>query len=212
MSFASAALELPKPLLSARQLQLGLPPKQASWSLAELSGRLTELSAQGPSANLTMAFRVVLDAQLQGETCAWLSARPSTFYPPDAARNGIDLAALVVVRAHGQHGALRAADHLLRSGGFGLVVLDLGSVPRVPMAAQARLLGLAQKHGAALLCLSEKGVQQPSLGSLVSLRAETRRERLAPDHFRCQVHILKDKRRSPGWRDTEIYCGPAGLR
>ncbi len=214
MSHATASIQLPKALLSARQLRLGALPQEApaQWCFAELTGRLTELSALGPSATLTLAFRVLLDAQSQGETVAWVAARSSTFFPPDAARSGVDLRALVVVRAAGVRGATRAADHLLRSGGFGLVVLDLGPTPKVPVAAQSRLLALAQNHGAALLCLTEKGAQVASLGSLVSLRAETRRERVAENRFRCQVQVLKDKRRAPGWSDAEIYRGPAGLR
>ncbi len=207
-------LDLPKPLLSSRQMRLGAWPEKAPalWGFDELAGRLAELSSLGPSATLTLAFRVLLDAQSKGESVAWISARSSTFYPPDAAESGVDLQALVVVRARGAHGAIRAADHLLRSGGFGLVVLDLGPEARVPMAAQSRLLGLAQNHGAAMLCLTEKGAHAASLGSLVSLRAETRRERIGEDRFRCQVQVLKDKRRAPGWSDLEICRGPAGLR
>jgi RecA/RadA recombinase len=37
----------------------------------------------------------------------------------------VDLAALVVVRAESTIKAARAADHLLRSGGFALVILDM---------------------------------------------------------------------------------------
>ena len=38
---------------------------------------------------------------------------------------GIDLDALPVVRVPDARAAGRAADHLVRSGGFGLVVIDL---------------------------------------------------------------------------------------
>jgi recombination protein RecA len=215
-SAAHAALlqSLPKALLSARQLSLGALPQQApaQWCLAELSGRLTELSSQGASANLTLAFYLVLDAQRQGETVVWISARASPFYPPDVAAAGVDLAALVVVHTQTIPGSVRAADHLLRSGGFGLVVMDLGLEPRVSVAAQSRLLGLVQKHGSALLCLTEKGRHTPSIGSLVSLRGETERKRLSSDRFQCNVQIIKDKRRAPGWTAAETFCGPTGLR
>ncbi len=47
-------------------------------------------------------------------------------------------------------GARRAADHLVRSGGFGLVVLDLAGDDaarlRVPVPLLTRLLGLARTH------------------------------------------------------------------
>jgi recombination protein RecA len=133
------------------------------------------------------------------------------FYPPDVAEAGVDLGALAVVRAPGTRRAARAADHLLRSGGFGLVVLDVGADDRMPVAFQTRLAGLAKKHDAALLCITEKEDRRPSLGSLVSLRAEAIRTERAGDRFRCEVRVLKDKRRGPGWTHVEVCHGPDGL-
>jgi recombination protein RecA len=125
--------------------------------------------------------------------------------------NGIDLDALAVVCAPESRLAARAADHLLRSGGFGLVVLDIGADNRMPPALQMRLAGLAKKHGAALLCITEKDSRHPSLGSLVSLRAEAVRTERTGDRFRCEVRVLKDKLRGPGWTHVEVCHGPDGL-
>ncbi len=50
---------------------------------SELTGRLTELSGQGNLANLTLACDLVLDAQREGETAAWITGKESSFYPPD---------------------------------------------------------------------------------------------------------------------------------
>ena len=96
------------------------------WCHSELVGRLVELSGQGATATLTLAFGLLLDAQRLGETAAWVAAGPRLFYPPDVAEGGVDLAALAVIRTHGAAAAARAADRLLRSGAFGLLVLDLG--------------------------------------------------------------------------------------
>jgi recombination protein RecA len=156
-------------------------------------------------------FRLVLEAQRCAEPVVWVSRRESVFYPPDAADAGVDLDALAVVWAAETRLAARAADHLLRSGGFGLVVLDVGADDRMPPAFQTRLAGLAQKHGAALLCITEKDARRPSLGSLVSLRAEAVRTERAGERFRCEVRVLKDKRRGPGWKHVEVCRGPAGL-
>lgn len=198
------------------------PVPKPRWGHGELVGRLTELSGQGASAVLTLAFSAVLDAQRQGETVAWVSAGPDLFHPPDAAEGGVDLAALAVIRAGGVAAAARAADKLLRSGAFGLVVLDFSqpserwrSTPppaQVPMPLLARLVKLAQKHEAAVLCLTDKGPQSQSLGSLVSLRCEASRMREGADQFRCEIRVLKDKKRGPGWRWSEICSGPAGLQ
>src|SRR5438445_10836474 len=99
---------------------------EARWGLGAFRGRLVELSARGATATLTAAAELVVEAQTQGEPVAWLALAAGTFYPPDVADTGVDLAALVVVRASDATSAARAAERLLRSGAFGLVVLDLG--------------------------------------------------------------------------------------
>jgi recombination protein RecA len=185
----------------------------ACWSRTQLSGRLVEISGIGAVASLTAAVGLVLEAQVEGEPVAWLSLPASSFYPPDLADSGIDLGALIVVRVPSIAHAGRAADRLLRSGGFGLVVLDFGpegKLAELPMALQGRLVGLAQRHDAAILCLTEKPGDAASLGSMVSLRAEALRTRDG-DRFALTLRALKDKQRGPGWQHGEKLRGPAGL-
>ena len=184
----------------------------ASWSSAVLGGCLAELSGTGASASLTLAFSLVHQVQRQGEPVAWITGAESTFFPPDAAEGGIDLAALPVIRLPGRRQCLRAADQLARSGAFGLLVIDLGGCLDLPLAAQTRLAGQALAHGTLILCLTAKAEGRPSLGSLVSVRAHAQRIRRGDGRFACRVHVLKDKRRGPGWRD-EVWCrGPDGVR
>lgn len=188
------------------------PQKSSTaWNLPCLSGRLVELSGHGPGATLTLAFNMVLDAQVRGEPVAWIQARRDGFYPPDVAEGGVDLDTLAVIRAATRHASFRAADHLLRSGAFGLVILDLGAVSTAPMAVQSRLAGLARKHETAVLALTRKSARDSSLGSLVSLRGHGYRKRRDTDRFECTVHIIKDKRSRPGWSHGEVCRGPAGL-
>jgi recombination protein RecA len=208
------------------------------WRWEDLAGRLVELSGAGDTAVLTLAMELVRDAQLRREMVAWITTRESSFYPPDAAANGIDLEALVVVRAPSAAGggrdakpsparhdvasaaggkrrrtasqAARAADRLVRSGSFGLVVLDMLSAETLSLAEQGRLLQLAEKHHCPIVCLTEKHADAPSLGSLVGLRAQARRERNA-----CSLEILKDKRgRSPNAPRAvrKFYHAPPGMR
>ena len=56
------------------------------------------------------------------------------FFPPDAAEGGVDLDALLVVRARDLSSMASAADQLARSGAFGLLVVDLMGVPSVEPA------------------------------------------------------------------------------
>jgi recombination protein RecA len=189
-------------------------PAQSSapvWRLSSLYGRVGEISGHRATAALTLAMRLVLEAQRQGEPVAWITFGDSAFYPPDVASTGIDLDALVVVRAPGTRKAARAADLLVRSGAFALVVLDLGANAFVQPSVQARLVALARKHHSAVLYLTEKNRESASVGALISIRAEAARVRRDRDRFLCEAHILKDKRRGPGWSHEEICHGPDGL-
>ncbi|MEO8550189.1 MAG: recombinase A [Kofleriaceae bacterium] len=187
---------------------------RARWELDSLRGRLVELSARGASATLTAAIELVVEAQTQAEPVAWIAPAAGTFYPPDVADSGVDLAALVVVRVRDAIAAARDAERLLRSGAFGLVILDLcapsGGSADLATSIQCRLVTLAQTHDAAIVCLTDKTSETASLGSLVSLRAEALRLR---DRAEVSISIsaLKDKRRGPGWTHTTKKRAPAGL-
>lgn len=205
------------PAASARIIRLEeageLAPQADRWSLDALRGRLVELSARGATATLTTAVELVIEAQQAAEPVAWVTLGSGTFYPPDAAESGVDLAALVVVRVLDATAAARAAERLLRSGGFGLVILDFGGggAVEVPIAHQGRLVTLAQAHDAAVVCITEKTSDAASLGSLVSLRAEALRLHERDHDYQVTLRVLKDKRRGPGWSRTLKLRGPSGF-
>jgi recombination protein RecA len=205
---------------------LVVPVSSIPWDYAQMVGRVAELSGAPATAILTAAFGLVVEAQGIQEPVAWVALVESSFFPPDAAEGGVDLDRLPVIHAPDARTAGWAADQLLRSGGFGLVILDLGGppkagrrAPRIPDPLQQRLVGLAQKHRAAVLVLTDKPADAPSIGSLVSLRAEARRKsgfgKAAPESagFPCtlEVRVLKDKRCGPGRTHQEVCRGPAGL-
>ncbi|MBE7449060.1 MAG: recombinase A [Kofleriaceae bacterium] len=217
----------------------------ARWQLDEAVGRLTELSGLGATASLSATTVLVLEAQARGEPSAWIGLPSASFFPPDLDDAGVDLDALVVVRAPDDTALVRAADRLLRSAAFGLIVLDLvaratgpgvpaggvavrgavrgagvrgagaGAIApgpvEIPAAVQGRLVGLAQRHDAAIVVLTEKPADAASLGSMVSLRLEAVRERPAGGGWRLAMRALKDKRRGPGWSEAAEVIGPAGL-
>ena len=197
------------------------------WGLAQMAGRLVEISGERASANLTVAIGLVLEAQQRGEHAAWVTLRHSTFFPPDVAACGVSLRHLVTVRVETLRDATRAVVELTRSGGFDLVVLDRGpealvgrSFSRLSKKKQYRerfstplltkLAGLARKHRTAVVVLTEKNERASSLSSLISLRAETKRDKDEP--CRLEIHLLKDKRRGPGRRHHEVCHAPDGLR
>src|SRR5438094_6214384 len=109
------------------------------WNLSQIAGRFVEVSGSKATATLTLTMGLVLDAQQRGEPVGWATSTESFFYPPDAAQLGIDLESLTIVRLPRPDAIPSAGEKLVRSGGFGLVVLDLG-VADIPMPLQSRLV------------------------------------------------------------------------
>jgi len=197
-----------------------------SGTMAELAspGRIIEL---GGRACTSSAVAILAHAQREGETAAWIQPVRGDLYPPDLAEAGVDLDALIVVRvpgAEGPHGRCRAAELLLRSGGFGLVVLDfVRAEPSGSSAWQGRLLGLARQHEARVVVLRDVGPDQPSLGPLIGLRIGSRVEPVAREgepagfvartgHFAIVHEVLKNKSGGPLAPEPELRRGPWGLR
>ena len=205
------------------------------WTLAALRGRLVELVGGARSANLSMACRLVGEAQTAGDFAAWVATHRDVFFPPDFAAAGVDLGGLPVVWALPSGGrrtasqarasrpggsardpgiaadASRAAERLLRSGAFGLIVVDLARDLALSPAAQGRLLRLAEHHAALVLILRRKRRDGLYSGSLVTVRAESSCEQIGPGRFRAVVTNTKDKREGPGWKTSEEFDGPPGL-
>ncbi len=175
-------------------------PKQApQWNLREISGRLVEISEPYPIAALSFAFKLFREAQALSCSVAWVGLQKSSFYPPDAAQNGIDLKNLPVFRMRNSLQMAQVATTLMRSGAFQFVVLDLMEDQDIPSAKLSQLNALARKHNSTVIFLTQKQMDAPSLSSLVSLKAHTTRERLTENRFRCYIHIERDKRRGTNW-------------
>jgi recombination protein RecA len=97
-------------------------------------GRIVELF--GPtSGKTTLALQVVARVQ-RGGSAAWIDA-DRTFDPTYAARLGVALAGLPVVRPESTEQALEIACRLAGSGGLDLLVIDSAAalVPRAELAA-----------------------------------------------------------------------------
>lgn len=176
------------------------------------AGRLVELSGACGSARTTLAFAAIRVAQLEGERVAWIQFAGGSFYPPDAAECGVDLDALAVVHVSfstGVAGPFRAAEILLRSGAFGLVVVDRrGTAGGASDAMQGRLLSLAREHDVRVLLLTDRASDGSSLGPLVSLRVEPHRARLGGGRFAIEPVVLKNKQGGPLELATERRRGP----
>lgn len=160
---------------------------ETSLTLDTLRGRIVELSSVGLQGLGGVAARYVWEAQLAGHWPVWVtcSAVPSA---EDLQASGVDLDALVVVRAGSLTGALRAAERVMRSSVCGLVVIDVAAHAQLPASAVGRLLKIAQRTESACVLLGARERTRASLSPLVSLRMELRYEEDA-------LHTEEDARR-----------------
>ena len=196
------------------------------WSLPGLRGRLVELVGGAQSANISAACRLIVQAQMAGDFAAWVATHRDVFFPPDVAAAGVDLGCLPVVWALPQgesrfesrgatrdaaRCASRGAERLLRSGAFGLIIIDLARDLSLDSVAQGRLLRLAEHHAATVLILRRKRIDEIYSGSLVTVRGESSCEQIGPGRFRATIANTKDKREGPGWTADEEFDGPPGL-
>lgn len=222
------ALALPLPSTRAprgKQTQLALPgvpvamteaapgSEPLAWQGKALAGRIIELS--GSTGRTSTAVSMVLAAQREGEAVVWIEPTDGALYPPDLVAAGVDLDALVIVRVptkEGPEGLCRVAEWLVRSGGFGLLVMDLmGRAPAAQSPWQTRLSGLLRKHDAQLCVLSDSEAAAPSLGAMVALRLEPQRQRDEDGSFLLSHHILKNKLGVAHGPAPERRRAPAGL-
>ena len=202
------------------------------WNLSQLSGRLIELYGGPNTANLTVACGLILEAQKNGDATAWVTLTQSSFYPPDLVSSGILLEELPVVRTRDLRSATNATVQLTQSGGFELIVLDLGgqssiknlisensnqklysspekSNQKISTPLLKKLSNLAKKQKTAVVILTENINPIVSSGFLISLRAKTQRKKTSL--CQTEVVIMKDKRGNPGRRFYEVCLAPAGL-
>lgn len=200
-------------MIAANKLALVVPDREQGQPLDELvaPGRIVELCGE---AQTTAAVMLLAQVQREGETAAWIQPARGDLFPPDLAAAGVDVEALIVVHvpeSDREAGQCRAAELLLRSGGFGLVILDFSrGEPRGSTAWQGRLLGLARQHEARVVILRERsrGQDSQSLGPLTGLRIASRveRSRRADDPpgfeprtgcFTLRHEVLKNKSGGP---------------
>ena len=185
----------------------------AGLDFTALRGRLTELCVDVGHAPVTLAVDLIAQAHRAGEPAAWIGADISLFYPPDATGWSLDWSALAIIRLGNAHRAARGADKLLRSGAFGLVVVDLVGVDgrQIPDPLLGRLMRLAETHDSAAVFLTQSRSSSASLSSLIALRVGARWCQTDPERLRAHFTVLKDKCRGPGRTFDEAYNGPLGL-
>jgi hypothetical protein len=100
-------------------------------------GKVGELVGPASSGRSAVAAATVAAASARGEVTAWLDAADA-FDPASAAAAGVDLDRLLWVRPRNAGETVRAAELVLETGGFTVVVLDLGAAVRAASGRERR--------------------------------------------------------------------------
>ncbi|NCN05247.1 MAG: DNA recombination/repair protein RecA [Spirochaetales bacterium] len=179
------------------------------WDRKNLEGRLVELSQDHYCGSLTWAAHLIRQTQEANEQALWIAGTSSVFYPPDMARAGVDLERLPVVWAPGAQQSLGAAEIVLRTGSFSLLIIDLGKDFVVPTPLLGRIGRLAQDENTRIVFLTLKPHTLDSMNSLISLRAQVRRT--GGVSLVQEVAITKNKQGPTLSPRRSVYYGPPGL-
>lgn len=138
-------------------------------------GALTEIAGPASSGRTAVLHSLLAAATQAQEFCALIDASDS-FDPRSASEAGVLAEQLLWIRCPCGHGlerlekALKSADMLLQSGGWGVVALDLADLPaavvrKVPLTSWFRLRRAVEHTRTALVVV----VQEFSAGASASL-------------------------------------------
>jgi recA bacterial DNA recombination protein len=203
----AACLVRPPGGVSSPRTRTGLAPLDALLEGGFPRGQLAELVGPRTSGRTRVLLGTLADVTRRG---AWAALVDGTdgFDPPSAQALGVTLDRLLWVRCGGRlEVAWRAADLLVRSGGFELVAVDLGDLPpwtlgRIPAAVFVRLQRAVERAPAGLLIAAPRRVA----GSLaaVAVALVPRRIRWATGGpgllagLETEARLVRSRTRAPG--------------
>lgn len=134
------------------------------------AGKLTEI-AGGPSSGKTaLALTAIASITTKGAGLAAFIDGRDQLYPPAAAALGVDLERLLVVKPPAS-GIARAAEILVRSRGFELIVVDLPAQHRLARSVAHRLRTAAHQTRTALAVLCNRAGDVDAAHARLEVRA-----------------------------------------
>jgi hypothetical protein len=166
-------------------------------------GRLTEVIGRVGAGKTTFMQRIVMAVVASGGWVAYIDAT-RTLAPGDWAPVADAGEGFWVIRPADPARGAWCADVVLRSGGFGLVVLD--GAPTLTRAVSVRLIQLARETDAALVAVGDddRGWRASALGAALRLRVRGGRAGLvvtAESHHssevQCAVRVARRVRAYP---------------
>ncbi|MGB8988873.1 MAG: hypothetical protein WCC37_19900 [Candidatus Sulfotelmatobacter sp.] len=175
----------------ASRLAVRPTPEMVSSGIAAIDGLtgglprgcLTEICGPASSGRSTLMLSALAAASRRGEFCAVIDASDA-LDPQSIAAAGVELDRLLWVRCgENSHSAehrleqlLRVTDLLLESGGFGLIVLDVGDLPpqtarRIPLATWFRFRRAVEHTPTVLLAVERQSIAGSCSSLLIKLAA-----------------------------------------
>jgi len=179
-------------------------------------GALTEIVGPASSGRTSLLLSTLAQATARQEACALVDACDA-FDPESAVAAGVDLKHLLWVRCRvpgpllpleragtgkkadpGAHveQALKTADLLLQSGGFGVLVIDLGDVPpaiarRVPLTSWFRFRRAVENTPTVLLALEQQAYAKAAASLVLGFTCrDFRWKTIANQSAPCHTRLL----------------------
>ncbi len=142
-------------------------------------GAVTEITGPASSGRTSIALSIFAEATARGESIALIDGRDA-FTPHSAVRAGVDLKRLLWIRCNrmdGMDAVLKAADLLLKGGGFGVVAVDITDLPasnleNVPPQTWFRFQRTIENTPTILLIIGQKPVAQSSAALVLRVGIE----------------------------------------
>lgn len=140
-------------------------------------GRITEITGPRSSGRTTLLLSILAEATRLDEFCAVVDTANS-FDPASAEAAGVNLRRLVWIRCNGNaEQAIKSADLLVHSGGFGVIALDLCDVTarianRIPLSWWYRFRRAIENTPSVFVILEK----EPTAKACASLLIEMKRE------------------------------------
>lgn len=176
-----ASLQLPgtvwigsKPIETVRRLSTGIPSLDSLLAGGLPRGGLSEIVGGLSSGCTSLAHSLVASATARGEVTAIVDLADA-LHPAALCSAGADLDRVLWVRPASLPVSLKCTELILDVGGFGVVILDLGSSPtaKLPLHVWPRLARRAKQTGTALAILAPHRVA----GSFATLSLELSQQR-----------------------------------
>jgi recombination protein RecA len=138
-------------------------------------GRISEIIGPPSSGRTSLLHSILAASTRLGEFAVMIDTH-NAFDPATAAAAGADLSKLIWIRCSGnaEH-ALRAADLVIHSGGFGTIALDLAEAPdpalhRIPATAWFRFRRAIQATPAVVAVIAQRPVAKSCSALIVEMQ------------------------------------------